>query len=468
MNITLSGSIVIQLNDQINFATRNTAQPVISEYTNGRYPDVTDELTIDITGASVSGVATNIKNLMRLQSEVDSWQEARTSPVVALYSGIDGNTYRTLVTNLSVKMPPNYYEYGTYRGVIGANVTLQRRGLWLTGSEGYNQTTSGYVNNVITITGMSQLPSFSPTDVRVSGLYSVVALPEAYLIVAGRSVSSTIPAIARFQVSGILAHPMFQGWTTRLDAPRSTPYHVAYPDAGWSDPECYFDHFGVLTSEMDLINSNTRTHVFGLLRNTSNSTWYGTWNARMSNYRPIFSINRSQYYTPISESRVICASGMVDPRVVYLGTITRNQSQLFTSLMLGLRSEPTLASGGIFLGDMFFVADTPETSIMHLNAVGDTDGSYKILTVNANYLAGDSLVAAHDFSPSAYETGLVRSQKPVPYEGNLPYTRSSVVDVAYLTAANGSWTYATTASGAMYEVRIGISRMKGTNLLGVS
>lgn len=489
MNLTISGSIIIDLNDDVNYSVVEYAPVVAERRMDGTYGSVDETIRVNIRGTTVSGVTANIKKLLTLAHDAQRYDRTLDDPVSLHYNG-----YRTTITRFDVQVPTTFFNYPTMLGVLDTNVSITRKGLFISNTkrDTWTQTTSGISNQVVTVTGLSTQPVYAPTDVRISGVWGGYdadsIFPTAYIICADRA-SSSQPAIARVVASGFYSAAVVETLITdsgRLNSSQVVSLDYAFVKREVADglANHFIGNIGTKNPHViSLVNAYPKTHVFGLLRNTSAYDWESQ--ISILGLPPETTTTARSYYTACDNVFVI-ASGEVNPKVAYFGTITRNPAQHVYGLGISFFANAattvaTTPGSTLLIGDVFFVGDDTGTNITRSEAgrfnVPLSTAADKIVEVGVenNYLSGYPSVSIlkYGYSINGIPFGSA-TKMPVSVLGATNITtKSSVIDLAYLIARDGAWVecmYGTpitpTASGALY-LRIGIDRPYATNLVGI-
>lgn len=527
MTITLSGAnTVVRLNDHTNYRFRASNQPSIGRYLRtGTYTEETDSFVIDVVG---SGVNQNLKNLFLLQNSVQSWKETGIDPVQVLYSGENGKEYYTLVTNLDVRIPSTYYDYDTLQGVVGVELDVTRKGAYLSRTvESMPPSVQNiYANSSLipnyypidvitgfsssgsqtTLSGLTRQTYPSPSTIVISGIKltanDISCIPEGYLFTASRTNYGTYPKPVfdtgvsatflpiRYAIlsntftlsSGTYAN-LFDSQRSFTVTSGTNVVRTTFGDGSSTikNKNIFNINSTVEGSVITTLRAHNKTHVFCTLRNTAPVDWsvsfLGSSTTSGTSVNPELAT-----WQHISDKTMCITSGETDPVVRYLGTISRPQNMALSSV--GMVFQPSrdfaaernvpLASGSLLFQNLYFVVDTPETSII------------KVMRTPMKIASGESnsfIVINPGFindQPSVYATltegntisGVINNRvfaTPVEYRGNLPYTSADVMRFVFAATSNGSWSVTSdTASGLPNRYGIHFERPDVTLLPGVS
>lgn len=457
MLLLISGSVIATLNDDTNFQFRNKWEIFPAEYTSTRgYADVDEQLTVGITAATSSGARNNIRTLYTLQQDVADWKQNQRQPVTVHYTPEGSNTtYRTLLTDLKLTLPSDIHLIDSYRGIPNATIEYTRKGLWLSGSEGYYQSTSGVSGRVVTITGLSTQYAYAPTDFSISGFVTSITasddFPQGYIFVADRTISSR-PAIVAEPASG-----MFGSTVT-----------VGNASVARDSTSAAIDNFyGLRPSAMQMLNAYEKVHVYihGSVDMPFSAVLQVTADAPITVNTEYINITDPIYYSSLS----------LYP--AYMGTINRSPNFSFTDLRILIESE---TGAVIDVYQILFVAETDGTNIIQIMpgenfgfvSNARSNGRYEG-QVRSNYLTHYATI----WNKQIGVTGAgVMASGTLTYDGAVGdiymQTKSSTVDTMVLFTAGSlatSWWYLpnTAANAAAQFLRLGLRRDKASLIPGI-
>lgn len=462
MQLTLSGSLFVDLTDRVNFQVAKTWAPNSAEQTRAnRYTDVDEEIDIMVRGADPRD---NIRNLYHLIRDIKAWNASQVeSPVIMAYAvDADPTTlYRSIIVDMDLELPSNYHLIDVLGGVPNVRLRLTRRGLFISDTEGYFATTSGVSGTVVTFSGLSTLTSLSPTDVSVSGIQLFLGngslLPSGLLLTAGRD-SYGNPAIAYTPASGLVPTGGLGAYSQVSDPGRNAIGTVLrYGDTILNEFPWPWNFNTRAPGVMSLINSYQKVVTYATVRSNAIHNWSFQWYAN-----PLTSSAIVGNYQPCAET-VYLSGGKPDPYVVYLGTISRAPQITLADLGAFIVNTTTPTSGYLYFDALYFVGMTDQTNIVQLQGrkTETSNNTWNIGRFQSNYFTGDSDV---DVRVTADNDAL-----PWNYRGAADaYTRSSTIDLAFVATNGAFWRYtrATGISGLIY-LRLGISRLKGHVIPGL-
>lgn len=480
MQVTLSGSVVVNLNDTSNYQIQKTWELQTATVKNSQYTNVEEHLDVNVRGTDPRE---NARNLLQLQEDVAHWQKDRTDPVIMTYTPSDVATeYRTLVTDLKVELPPYYHQINVMAGIPDVQLTLTRKGLFLSSSEGYYTSTSGISGTVFTITGMTNLTALSPTDIRISGLFpsyigvNQIGLPQGYLIATGRNRAND-PAIAYVQGAGLKSTGL------------ATNPNVAIINDGRFETGNVIQVSGTLgpvmvaanipaavttfnTSVISLLNAYERVAMFGVVRNPGSVGAEIRWAIRSAEKGTGVTDDELLYAT--LGGPVLVPAGMVNPTPLYLGTLYRHPSHKVAALVF------YLSTSGIALriGSLYAVGMTDQTNILKLDATPANLAVYgrSVGLFETNYLR-DVSYAGMSTSVDTLPYGAITADNDLygwsVAGGTLRGTSSPTIDVTCILTTSGAYRYVgppvtgfNGASGILH-IRPGVFREKGHVIPGL-
>lgn len=476
MNLTLSGSLVIDLNDMVNYSVTEYDPKIAVLNGNDTYPNIDEQLRITVRGTSTSGVGANIKKLLQLQTDARNQNRVMTLS----RSALDGTVYRTRLTAFDVSVPTSFFNYAALQGLPEVIINITRKGLFLADTiETQYPIASGLSGHVTTFSGLTRQSVYAPTDITMSGFYEnytttgADVLPRGYLFVAGREQSS-IPAIHYIPASGTFYTSTGPIYGVEVTDAKVAPGKVYRYNYGWGDLNNALDNRVYVSNQtsVDVLNAYPRVHVFGTVRNTSGVTWVTSLFGDTT-----YSSATTRDNELLSGQQIITVSGDIEPKIVYFGTMTRPYTKQYKGWGFTLNPltnyttqvapadvyVPTISGRNIYIGGLWMVGDSLESNIIQTQETTSYTTRYKEVYAKANYISGD---------PTFQVQFTVGSQgekfRTWPVVGDtMIQTASDTVDVCYAATISGSWVYYQPLTSKMLHLRFGISRPIATNLVGI-
>lgn len=353
--------VTIDLLDGVNYALTEWAPAVAARNKAlmggySPYSDVTERLRVNVYGGTVGGALQALDDIAAVLEQAEAWVLGdATEPVImrvqlagsSLSEPLEAVVLGQTGGDSLMTLQPTFNEDILLYEIVGVEIQLLRRGLWL--GPVTDKTMKGSAANpaVMSIDMDSVLRRLSPTAVHVTGFgANTPMIGGGFLVVSG--VSPLIQSgqnIAIFNAAAMSA----TGFTLQTDAPN----HARGGDVLRIDAAV--NTSGTLS--IGSVNTDvSRVSVFAAVRNNSTDV---AWEAQAI----------STGYVTINDDWKIIDTSSQHPRVMHIGTLS-NQSGSHSHIRLDFRT-----SGATGTLDVNYVAIVGHDASTNVVAIMDGDYS---------------------------------------------------------------------------------------------
>ncbi len=314
----------------------------------GPYEDIVEEITVNITGASVDAVLANVNTLMTLIENAERWRNGENVAGVVIKFSPGGSTVSSAASPMQAvilgRAPgdtspvvnlPGTFESKLLAGgkyVLGVRLRFLRRGLWLHTTE---TKTAALVDNgeIATLQTFTARKALSPCDIALTRVDGRSTFPSGYLLVADGDASGANKALEILNAESMTA----TGFTSVSDASRlaRNTNVLRYTPTGTTETNTGSQNFAGAIS-----GGSGPLAIFANVRNNSSTT---SFKLRAS---VVFSGSKTQYTPRI----VIPAQASAYPKWMYVGMVNGRDAK---SLILWLTA--SAASGTLDIDSIVIV-----------------------------------------------------------------------------------------------------------------